>query len=290
MALGCCQNGSHHPQSSLFTLIIMPVSPDIRSEFHKAFRLVSAPFRRLPDFIMPGAPKCGTSSLYDVLVQHPGVRRASRKEPTNFIHYPTSVLRSRMHFPFATGNFITGEASVEYFIHPDAPRHIHDIVPDVRLIFMFRDPIKRAWSDYQMFRRSGHEKEAFSDVVEREIRWHADSSLAPLIASAARNAYSPVRYLLIGMYRQVLEHWLAVFPREKCLFIISEDFFRDGSMVLTQVQQFLGLPPCDPGPIPHARDGGYSEKIDSSTLEKLRTFYASHNQSLAGFLQRDLPW
>lgn len=268
----------------------MPTPPDLKSELTKAFRLVTAPVRKLPDFILPGAPKCGTSSLYDVIMTHPQARRAARKEPTNFIHYPTSALRSRMHFPFATGNFLTGEASVEYFIHPDAPRNIRDVVPKAKLIFMFRDPIKRAWSDYQMFRKSGHEKGDFTTAVENEMRWLADPTLDPLIHSAARNTFSPVRYLFNGLYARVLENWLSVFPREQCLVVISEDFFRDGRTVSDRVQKFLGLPFHDPGSIAHAREGGYSESIDPVTLQKLRAYFAPHNQALEKLLEIKLPW
>ncbi|NDG70128.1 MAG: hypothetical protein EBY32_02275 [Proteobacteria bacterium] len=72
---------------------------DIQREASKIWRLATAPLRRLPDFLIPGAPKCGTSSLFDLIMFHPEARRGLRKEPTNFIHYPTSVLRSRMNQP-----------------------------------------------------------------------------------------------------------------------------------------------------------------------------------------------
>ncbi len=221
---------------------------------------------------------------------HPQTRRAARKEPTNFIHYPTSALRSRMHFPIATGGFLTGEASVEYFIHPEAAQNIRAVVPQAKLIFLFRDPIKRAWSDYQMFRKSGHEKGTFSAAVENEMRWLADRTLDPLIHSAAKNTFSPVRYLFNGMYARVLQNWLAVFPREQCLFLISEDFFCDGRAVSEQVQKFLGLPFHDPGSIAHAREGSYAESIDPALLEKLRSYFVSHNQALEELLQIKLPW
>lgn len=268
----------------------MPVPPDLKAELTKAWRLGTAPLRRLPDFVLPGAPKCGTSSLYDALVRHPQARRAASKEPTNFIHYPTSSLRSRMHYPFAFGDFVTGEASVEYFIHPDAPRSIRDVVPQAKLIFLFRDPVERAYSDYRMFCRSGHEKESFATVVEREMRWHADPSLAPLIASAARNSYSPVRYLLNGLYAQVLENWLSVFPREQCLFLISDDFFCDERCALQRVYTFLGLAPHEERDIAHARAGGSSEPMDPKLKERLQAFFEPHNRALERLLQVSVPW
>ncbi|MGC1481848.1 MAG: hypothetical protein WA771_15220, partial [Chthoniobacterales bacterium] len=63
----------------------------------------TAPFRAMPSFVIVGAPKCGTSSLYDDLVSHPEVRRGARKEPTNFLHYPGSRLRAAMNYPVRLG-------------------------------------------------------------------------------------------------------------------------------------------------------------------------------------------
>ncbi len=268
----------------------MSAPPDLPAELTKAWRLLTAPLRRLPDFILPGAPKCGTSSLYDAIMLHPGTRRAARKEPTNFIHYPTSELRSRMHFPFRAGTFLTGEASVEYFIHPETPFRIRAVLPDVKLIFLFRDPVKRAWSDYQMFRRSGHEKEDFDTVTARCMDWLSDPSLDPLVQTAARLSFSPVRYLLNGMYHRVLQNWLTVFPRENCLFLISEDFYRNGPEVTARVWDFLGLPPVELPATPHAREGGYSETISPETLRRLGAFFEPQNQALERFLGRTLPW
>ena len=76
----------------------MSQNPDIKAELIKAWRLGTAPFRTLPDFILPGAPKCGTSTMYDCIAAHPQVQRATRKEPTNFIHYPTTKICDD-HFP-----------------------------------------------------------------------------------------------------------------------------------------------------------------------------------------------
>ncbi|CAN5786980.1 hypothetical protein BH09VER1_BH09VER1_18410 [soil metagenome] len=268
----------------------MPASPNLAAELSKAWRLGTAPLRRLPDFILPGAPKCGTSSLYDVIASHPRVRRAVRKEPTNFVHYPTSALRSRMHHPFDFGDFLTGEASVEYFVHPEAPQNIRAVVPGAKLIFLFRDPVSRAWSDYHMFCKSGHETESFETSIERQMDWLARPDLDPLVWAAAQSAFSPVRYLLNGLYHRVLQNWLAVFPREQCLILLSDDFFRDGPGTAHTVFNFLNLDPPPQIEVVHAREGGYSKKMAPETEAKLRAFFAPHNRALGDFLGVTLPW
>ncbi|MEO8206389.1 MAG: sulfotransferase [Chthoniobacterales bacterium] len=268
----------------------MSKNPDLKREFTKAWRLLSAPLRVLPDFILPGAPKCGTSTMYDCIAAHPEVRRADRKEPTNFIHYPTSTLRSRMHFPFRGGKFITGEASVEYFTHPDAPANIHAILPHAKLIFLFRDPIQRAWSDYQMFVRSGHEMEPFPVVARQAMKWLNDPECRPLVSSSLRNSFGPVRYLAAGLYWLQAMRWLDYFDREDCLFLLSEDFFADPKAVTSQVYRHLGLPAWELPQIPAARTGGYKERIDAGIETELKSFFAPYNKTLAEFLGRELPW
>ena len=92
----------------------------ISRELSKAWCLGTAPLRALPDFLIPGAPKCATSSVYDLIALHPEVRRSWRKEPTNFVHYGKSALHARMNHPLRLGRFLCGDASVEYFFHPEA--------------------------------------------------------------------------------------------------------------------------------------------------------------------------
>lgn len=264
--------------------------PDLKAEFYKAWRLLSSPLRTLPDFILPGAPKCGTSSMYDCIAAHPQVRRADRKEPTNFIHYPTSSLRSRMHFPLKMGSFTTGEASVEYFTHPDTPANIHAILPDIKLVFLFRDPVQRAWSDYQMFVRAGCEMEDFSTVAHRAIRWLSETELTPLVSSSLRNSFGPLRYLANGLYWLQTMRWLDYFDRKNCLFLLSEDFFANPQEVMQQVYRHLELPDFELPSLPIARMGNYKDEMEADTREALQSFFSPHNKTLAEFLGRTLPW
>ena len=261
---------------------------DINRETVKAWRLATAPLRRIPDFLIPGAPKCGTSSLYDLIALHPHVRRGWRKEPTNFIHYPTSHLRSRMNQPFALGSFVCGEGSVEYFFHPDAPFHAANIVPRAKLIFLLRDPVARAWSEYRMFVRSGHEKEDFGFVVRRAMRWLSDPDARPLCEAASRASFNPVRYVRCGMYAELIERW--PFPREQVLISFAEDLFERPQEVARSVYSFLGLPDHEPDSFPHARDSGNRSMPPVDVVAELREFYAPHDARLRGFLGRELPW
>jgi hypothetical protein len=269
--------------------------PNLRAEMSKAVRLLTAPFRVLPSFVIPGAPKCGTSTLYDWLVAHPRVRRGMRKEPTNFVHYPGSRFRSAMNYPFAaekllTGDFIVGDGSVEYFAHPEAPVNVRAVIPEAKLVFLFRDPVARAWSDYEMFRRSGMERESFDSRVTATVEWVRDSAMRSLVESASRNAFNPVRYVWCGVYHEHVLRWLQLFSREQCLFLVSEEFFAKPRETAERVFRHLGLPAVDVVAPGVAREGGYVERMSAETEAVLRGFFEPHNRRLAELLGRELPW
>ncbi|PWU09406.1 MAG: hypothetical protein C5B47_03420 [Verrucomicrobia bacterium] len=269
-------------------------SPQLKSELKKAWRLGTAFLRARPDFILPGAPKCATSSLYDWLGMHPLVRRGVRKEPANFIHYPTSELRSRMNFPLLPPltrvRFLTGEASVEYFSHPHAAENIQAILPDVRLIFLLRDPVQRAWSDYRMFVESKAETEEFETIVDSSARWLKNPDAKPLVNAALKNAFNPVRYLANGLYAEILARWFQFFSREQCIILFQEDFLIRPKFVQERVLRHLRLPLTHPAPFPHARKGHFPEKMRPETQAFLKDFYREPDDRLEDFLGIQLPW
>lgn len=266
--------------------------PNLLFEIDKAWRLLTGPLRALPSIVIPGAPKCGTSTLYDYLAAHPDVRRGARKEPTNFVHFPGSRLRAAMNYPLRLpgASFHVCDGSVEYFTHPDAPANVRAILPDARLIFLFRDPVKRAWSDYQMFYKFGSDRSDFGASVRAAMKWLGDPSLSPLVDAAARQAWHPARYVLAGWYARAVERWLDIFPREQCQFLISEEFYANPAGMMAGVFRHAGLREVPVQPLPTARDGGYSEKMPADVESELREFFTPRNARLAEILGRELPW
>lgn len=268
----------------------MAKAPCIRTELEKAWRLATAPIRLMPTWVLAGAPKCGTSTLYDYLVDDPGAARGARKEPTNFIHYPGSRLRSSMNFPIRLGRRrIVGDGSVEYFAHPDGPRNVREVLPDARLIFILRDPVKRAWSDFRMFQKDGRERGEFLQCVKAAAGWLNDPELQPLVDAASRQAVNPIRYLLCGMYARCLERWFAEFPREQCLILTSEEFFDDPLAVAAAARRHVGIPEPPTRLLAVARDGG-RVSVPGDAEAFLQKFFAPENERLSQLLGRELPW
>lgn len=270
----------------------MPKKPDINAEISKACRLLTAPLRTRPSFLMPGAPKCGSSSLFDALLLHPRVRRGPFKEPASMIRYPGSELRLRMNFPFVRpfAPWVCGDASMEYWFHPDVPARAAEMMPDARLIFIFREPVARAWSEYRMFRKSGDDTSDFTETVSNAVRWLSDPSGKELYRSALRQSNNPLRYVRCGMYADLLQDWWRHFPRDQSLVLFLEELTESPQEHLARIWRHLGLKPVHLKKMPHARDAGGAEPPPAAAARVLSEFCKPLNADLAELLGRDLPW
>jgi len=270
----------------------MAKPPDIQAEVTKVWRLMSSRLRTRPSFLMPGAPKCGSSSLFDALLLHPNISRGLFKEPASLIRYPGSELRLRMNYPFIRpfSPRICGDASMEYWFHPSVPARAAEMMPDARLVFIFRDPVARAWSEYRMFRKSGDDADDFTKTVSNAVRWLADPDARDLCLSALRQWKNPLRYVRCGMYADLLREWWRHFPHEHSLVLFLEEVTASPQEHLAKAWSHLGLESVPVPSMPHARDSGGGEAIPAEAQRILREFYSSRDADLRGLLGRELPW
>ncbi|AHY47992.1 Sulfotransferase domain [Rubrobacter radiotolerans] len=252
---------------------------------------------RLPDFIIIGGRKCGTSLLYHILTQHPQVESAVKKEVHYFdLHYYWGDDWYRAHFPPTTEadgrRVVTGEGSPYYLTHPHAARRMAKLVPGAKLIALLREPVSRAYSHYQ------HEVRRFReplDTFEEGIAAEEGRLSGELEAMQRRENYISANhahfsYLSRGIYVDQLKHYEKFFSRDQMLVLKSEDLFENTQELLGNVLDFLELPPWDlEGPTPRVNSGKY-EPINPETRERLRRYYEPHNQRLYEYLGRDLGW
>jgi hypothetical protein len=267
----------------------------------KAPRYATAGLRLLPDFVIIGAQRCGTTSLHRYLVEHPDIVPAFRKE----IHFFDRNLRKgtrwyREHFPsalyrsYATRvlgrRFLTGEATAAYLFYPHAPRRMAETVPAARLIVLLRNPVDRALSHYQHEVANGHETLSFEESIAREPERLAGER-ERIVADENYDGfeYRHHSYLSRGRYAEQLELWLRRFPRRQMLFVRSEDFFAEPGLVLAEVVRFLGLPPTTLRQYPKYNHRDYA-KMSPATREQLHDYFAPHNRRLAALLGRDFGW
>ena len=202
--------------------------------------------RVLPDFIVIGAAKSGTTSLYGALIDHPFVMPCVTRDEHflntkevrffdyNFYrgpdwyrsHFPSE--RTRREFEFEHGRpFLTGEASPSYISNYWAPRRMRKLLPEAKLVAVLRNPVDRAYSQFQMSRRQGLEEiESFEEAAAAE-----EERLRPEVARMAADPrynswdFGAWSYLARSRYAEQLERWLGLFPRDQFLFIKAEDLF-----------------------------------------------------------------
>lgn len=255
-----------------------------------AERIATAVQRRLPDFAIIGAQKGGTTSLHHYLTAHPDVAPAAKKEIHFFdFHFARGVEWYRAHFPLQVqghdGSGLTGEASPSYLFHPEAGARMRATVPDIKLIAMLRNPVDRAYSQYQMNVRKGIETLPFAAAIARNQEELQQGSAA--VMSQRWRSFS---YLSRGHYADQLARWLALFPREQFLILRSEDFFEDPVRAYDAALAFLGLPPWQLRQYEARKSGGYDESLDPETRRRLSDDFAPHNQRLYALLDQDFGW
>jgi hypothetical protein len=268
-------------------------------EFEQDFRFATSFARMLPDFIIAGEAKCGTTSLYHYLTQHPRILRADLKEPTNFLKYGGSVLLCRLHYPFMLWRWlgrlmgrriITGEASPEYFSKSVVPENILHVVPRVKIIVLLRNPVTRAYSDHQMFARNKPEYDSFETFARRSVDWIRDDRVAPLVEAVSQLEYHPARFVHRGLYVVPARRWLGHFPKENILFLKSEDLFEDPQRVTDGVAHYLGLHPHPLKDASARKKGRYSSALTAAAVRLLGEFYRPYNEQLYELLGRDFGW
>lgn len=252
----------------------------------------------LPDFIIIGAQKCGTSFLYRSICRHPYARLAAVKEVQYFtLHFDKGVDWYRSHFLSPTRKkgrrLITGEASPYYLYHPHAAKRAVTVVPNVKLIVLLRNPVDRAYSDYHHQRRLGNETLSFVEAIEAEqdrLQGEVDRLLAD--ESYISLKHRRFSYLSRGIYVNQLQEWHRFFGRDQVLVLNSEDLFGQTRDVLKLVLGFLGLPEWQPEPSKLSKPNkeyAYA-RMDPAIRQRLSEHFEPHNQRLYEYLGTDLGW
>lgn len=218
----------------------------------------------LPNFIIAGAVKAGTTSLNYYLKQHPDIYMPPFKEPRFFAYDPADPNHNSengLNFPIrtldeyqalfsgVTNEKAIGEASPHYMISPVAPRHIRQIIPDVRLIFSLRHPVKRAYSVYWHQMRLGNESRPIEQAfTEQDHR--------------VRN----------GCYYALLQPWFELFDASQIKVILFEELVREPMQLLNELYQFLGVETgFEPDLTIRNKGGAMKNERLGRLLEKVKT-------------------
>jgi hypothetical protein len=262
----------------------------------------TAGLRMWPDFLIVGAQRAGTTSLYKTLVQHPEVLPAGLHKGVHYFDtdYERGARWYRSHFPTRTwarltarrvGHWpITGEASPYYMFHPLVPARIAHDVPEARLVVMLRDPVERAYSAYTHERARGFETLSFEDALaaedERlageEDRMRRDPSYVSL-------AHQHNAYLARGRYVDQLERLEAEVGRDRLCVVDSDDMFLDFRNAFTEILDFLGLSEWMPEQF-EQKNARPRTKIDPVLRARLEDHFAPYDERLEAWWGRRPGW
>jgi hypothetical protein len=281
-------------------------APAVRTVRHmlsakRVYRYLTAAHRRLPDYIIAGAAKAGTTSLWWYLAEHPQVERPMTKEVGFFdVNFHRGLNWYRMHFPLddeasspdrAELPTQTGESTPYYIFHPLAPERIAATLPEVKIILLLRNPVDRAFSHYQLKLKRRQETLSFEQAIEAEAERLAGEQEKiisdPRYYSAAHDRYS---YLARGIYLEQIRRWQQHFPPQQLLILESGELFRKTADVYRRVLEFLGLSAWRPQEFGNRYPGEYSETMDPATRRQLVKYFAPHNEQLYAHLGTRFNW
>lgn len=262
--------------------------------------------RAMPDYLVLGTKKGGTTSVANWLVRHPQVmsmfpRLQNHKSPHYFdinywrgprwylSHFPTTASRAihrRRH-----GGARVGEASPYYMFHPAAASRIRETCPDVRMIAVLREPVSRAHSNYWDRVVTGNEPcatfEEALDAEERRLQGVTDEWLQ--VPSHYSYSHDHHTYLARGRYAEQLARFFSVFERDQLLVLPLEALHREPVESFRRIEEHLGL---DHRPVDLEQRNARENKppLDPGTRERLRAYYEPYNKELWALLDEDYGW
>jgi hypothetical protein len=245
---------------------------------------------RLPDFIIGGAPRSGTTWLYELLDRHPGVYMARPLKPEPKFFLVDQVYEKGLKFyadtwfAAAGPGSVAGEKSTDYLESAAAAERIARDLPRVKLVFILREPVERAYSNYLWSRMNGLETEDFATALRLEADREKD---LPERLRFAR----PFSYFSRGLYADLLAPYLQRFSREQILILQFEDICVRPRALAERLHRFLGVPPR-----PEHADGmgviNPSEKngltLEDDVRRDLAARYVEPNRRLAAIVGSDL--
>jgi Sulfotransferase domain len=268
----------------------------------RAVGSLSAGRRREPDFLVVGAQRAGTTSLFKALLQHPSFVPPRFRKGVHYFdmaydkgwrwylgHFPNRATVDKV--AAATGGVaLTGEASPYYMWHPLVPERIAADLPNVKLIVLLRDPVERAYSGHAHEYARGFETEKFDVAIDLEagrLAGEADRMIAdPTYHS---HAIRHLAHLHRGIYIDQLERLEKLFGRDRILVVDSHDYFADPAGVFTGVCEFLGIP--DAPDIKHDAHNARPRSAMAPAMEaRLRDYFAPHDARLADWLGNTPSW
>lgn len=266
--------------------------------YKRHFYALTGPIRSLPDFIIIGTARSGTTSLYYNLCEHPCIISAAHDElgffDSNFnlgLNWYRSFFPTILHKYFVKISkkyALTGEDTPFYIWNPIAANRILKLIPKVKLIVLFRNPIDRAYSNYYLGIRSKSESLSFEEAINSELKlledtqgWNSDNDIEKYTI--------PRSYIAKGIYSSQLKIWFNLFSQKQLYIVSTEEFSCNPQETLDKIFKFLGVPKYKIKNLQKYKVANYPE-MKPETRKFLIDYFKPHNQQLYNMLNRKFDW
>jgi hypothetical protein len=245
----------------------------------------------LPDFVVAGAMKAGTTTLWAMLNQHPEIHMTRPKELHYFDrHYGRGAEWYAEQFSPAAGERLVGEATPIYMTDPLFHQRMRDTVPHVRILIILREPAARAYSHYWMMRAKGSEDMGTFEegLAAEDRRWEDPSSPRAKWRFAYRHR---------GYYADQLTGLEGLFGRDRMQVLIFEEFLKAPQQAMREVFDFVGAAPdvADSVELEHRKSSRGAVKakrgyppMEPQTKAQMREHFAPYNAALEEWLGREV--
>jgi hypothetical protein len=255
----------------------------------------------MPNLLVPGFPRCGSTSLYRYLIQHPLIERSLWKE----IHYYDKEENFRRGSNWYRAHFATRfrldalerqhghkaytlDATPDYLYRATRLATLASHMPDAKILILIRNPIDRAFSNFQNKLRKTATTATFEELVTSEIEFLEKNFDRNQLGLEEKTGLTS--FLRRGIYIAQIERLHRYYPREQTMVIRSEDLFEDTQGSYDEILRFLELPRFQLRKTKARNVLRYSEDIRRETREQLAKFFTPFNDELSRYLGRDLLW
>jgi len=242
----------------------------------------------VPDFIIIGGAKCGTTSLYSYLGEHPQILLPHKKEIKFFDEkFELGLAWYLAHFPpiMDNKNWLTGEASPSYLEYSQVAVRMSQLLPQVKLIVLLRNPGERAVFLYYYQLPTRKKKEPLAEVLGWEMKKLEGLTEGEIMELGRRYPNN----ILGSLYYYKIKNWMNVFPREQILILQSEKLYNNPEKVMEEVYEFLGIEHCQGKGYPQYNKRNYSP-ISDELRKRLTRYFRPHNQKLEEYLGMKFDW
>jgi len=291
---------------------IKPAVMQAGSSVFRAGGWLTAPWRPLPDFLLIGTKRGGTTSFYydllkipQILPMFPSARFLPKANETKGVHFFDSSYRRglrwyRSYMPSGWARdraqrrlgkpVVVGEGSPYYLFHPLAAQRAHAAVPDAKILVLLRDPVDRTYSHWKERRRGDAEPLDFLDAIAAEQQRLAGEE-ERIIADPRYLSYAHEQqsYVTQSFYARALRRWADLYGMDRILVLTSEEYYADQPAVVAQAARFLGVDAPDV-PVGEHMNAARGEAMDPAVRARLRAMFADDVAELEQMVGRRLPW